>query len=400
MNEAQLMRGFPPSEVGQVTLANWRKPPFNKWSFLHTRELIPSADIPNDPGQVWELQRSPADMTNLHLDFGGRIMPFAAFLDHTDTDAIVILQRGRVVFDYYAAPMSRETPHILMSVSKSMLGLLVGVLVERGMLRLESLVTDIIPEVAETAYAGATLRNLLDMRVGIRFDENYLAASGAIIEYRKAQGWDPYGAGERPSDLRSYYRTLKERDGGHGGAFHYVSPNTDLLGWVIERQTGKRFCDLASELLWRPLGAFRSAYITVDRFGAPRCAGGFCATTEDLARVGQLLIQSGRRGTQQIIPKPWLDDILTAGDRSAWDKGDFAAYLPGLPVQYRSKWYTLTGKEPIIFGLGVFGQNVFVDPTNEIVIAKFSSQALPMDGGRIQMTANAIPQICRFLAQR
>lgn len=397
MNDSQLMRGFPPVEAGQVTLANWRKPPFNKWSFLHTRELIPSADIPNDPERVWKLQHSPVDMSGLILRFGGEVMPFGVFLEHTNTDGIVILHRGRVVFEHYTGPMTRETPHILMSVSKSMLGLMVGVLVERGLLRLDSLVTDIIPEVAETAYAGVTLRNLLDMQVGIRFDENYLAASGAIIEYRKAQGWDPYGPGESPSDLRSFYRNLKETEGRHGGPFHYVSPNTDLLGWVIERQTGKRYCDLASELLWRPLGAARSAYITVDRLGAPRCAGGFCATTEDLARVGQLLIQSGRRESQQIIPKSWLDDIWAAGDRDAWDKGDFTTYLPGFPVKYRSKWYTLTGQQPILFGLGVFGQNVFIDPSNEIVVAKFSSQALPMDEDRIQMTTNAIPQICRFL---
>jgi CubicO group peptidase (beta-lactamase class C family) len=106
-----------------------------------------------------------------------------------------------------------------MSVSKSLLGLLAGIVVERGMLHLDALVTSIIPEVIGTAYDGATVRNLLDMRAGTKFDENYLVSSGAIIEYRKAQGWDPYLIGETPSDLRSFFCELGERDGQHNGVW-------------------------------------------------------------------------------------------------------------------------------------------------------------------------------------
>lgn len=398
MFAADLMKGFPPEQSGQVTLANWRKPPFNKWSFHHVRELVPSADIPNDPARVWELPRSPLNLADSQLEIDGARLPMARFLDNTDTDAMVVLHRGAIVFDHYAPGMDRDTPHILMSVSKSMLGLIAGILAARGQFNPEALVTAIIPEVKGTAYEGATLRNLLDMRAGILFDENYLASSGVIIEYRKAQGWDPYGPGETPSDLRSFYGMLKESDGRHADAFHYVSPNTDLLGWAIERLTGRRFADLMSELLWKPLGCHRSAYITVDRFGAPRCAGGICATAEDLARVGQMMVQSGSRGTQQIVPGSWLADIVQAGDRDAWDRGDFAQYLPGLPVRYRSKWYTLDGSAPMTFGIGVFGQNLFVDPANEIVIAKYSSQALPMDKDRIVLTMKGIAALRKLLS--
>src|SRR5690606_6067183 len=141
----------------------------------------------------------------------------------------------------------------------------------------------------------------------------------------------------------------------------------------------ERYADLVSEHLWRPMGAERDAYITIDRLGAPRCAGGFCATTRDLARLGLLMAEGGKYAGRQIIPSAWLDDITTAGDRDAWDAGDFLKYFPGMPIHYRSKWYVLHGDAPMIFGVGVFGQNVFIDPKNRIVIAKFSSQALPMD---------------------
>ena len=101
-------------------------------------------------------------------------------------------------------------------------------------------------------------------------DEDYTATSGPIVEYRKATNWHPLGPGECPSDLRSFYQGSRAPEGKHGGRFHYVSPNTDLLGWVIERATGQRFADLMSRYVWKPMGAQHSAYITVDRLGAPR----------------------------------------------------------------------------------------------------------------------------------
>jgi CubicO group peptidase (beta-lactamase class C family) len=303
------------------------------------------------------------------------------------------MRGGKIVYEFYDNGTARETPHILMSVSKSVLGLIVGILVERGELQLDALVTRWIPEVEKTAYAGATLRNIIDMRAGILFDEDYLASTGPIIEYRKAQNWDPLAPGEMPSDLRSFFASLDGKDGAHAGRFHYVSPNTDLMGWVIERATGKRYAALVSELLWQPMGAARSAYITVDRLGAPRCAGGFCATTRDLARLGLLVAEGGLYAGKQIVPLSWIEDIVTEGDAQAWDDGDFVKYFPRMSMHYRSKWYVLRDNAPMIFAVGVFGQNLFVDRKNQIVIAKFSSHALPMDEGRILLTMRGVEAI-------
>jgi CubicO group peptidase (beta-lactamase class C family) len=141
------------------------------------------------------------------------------------------------------------------------------------------------------------------------------------------------------------------------------------------------------------MGAGRCAYITVDRLGAPRCAGGFCATTRDLLRLGLLIAEGGRYAGEAIIPGWWIDDILKDGDAHAWDEGDFTKYFPNMPMHYRSKWYVLRGDAPLMFGVGVFGQNVFIDRKNRIVIAKFSSQALPMDEERILLTMRGIAAI-------
>jgi CubicO group peptidase (beta-lactamase class C family) len=361
----------------QATLANWRTPPFHRWGFQHVRELIPTADIPNDPARVRAL---PAGNS---FDFRG----LNDFLKDTDTDGLLIVQRGRVVLEHYANGLTAATPHILMSVSKSMLGLLVGALD----LDVGKEVTHYVPELAGTAYRGATVRQLLDMRTGVAFDEDYLATSGAIVEYRKASGWNPLGVGETPSDLKSFFGQLVEKDRDHGGHFKYTSPNSDLLGWVIENATGRRYADLVSERLWQPIGAERPAYVTLDRLGAPRCAGGMCTTLRDLARVGQMMVEGGRG----IVPESWIADLERGGERAAWDAGNLTYVFPGLPLRYRGQWYVLDGETPMLFGWGIHGQHLFVDRRRELAIAKFSSQDLPIDVPRMAKTIEGIARLRR-----
>lgn len=394
MKTPELMHGFPPAAETQVTLANWRTAPFNTWAFQHVRELVPSADIPNDPSHVRELHVAPQHLGSLAV--GGSSL--AEVLAATSTDGIVILHKGAIVFEHYANGMGERTPHILMSVSKSMLGLLAGILIDKGAFAHDAPVTSIIPELDKTAYRGATVRNFLDMRAGVHFDEDYLASSGPIVEYRKATNWNPLGPTDTPSDLRSFYRHLTKADGKHAGRFHYISPNTDLLGWVIERAAGSRYADLMSAHLWQPTGAAEAAYITVDRLGAPRCAGGMNTTTRDLARVGQLLVEGGARGTKQIVPAAWIDSILNDGDEAAWNAGPFLEFYPGIAMHYRAKWYVERDRHPRMFGMGIHGQNLFVDPKNQIVIAKFSSQPPPLDASMMRLTSDLVTAVRQALS--
>ena len=380
-----LMSGFPPAEANQVTLANWRTAPYIKWAFQHVREIVPSADIPNAPGDVWKLASERQDFASFRFEHRGKPYGIDKFLSETDTDGLVILHRGKIVLEHYDNGMTADTPHILMSVSKSLTAFVAGILVAQGKLDPEQKVVSVIPELEDSVYSGATVRQVLDMRVGLDFDEDYLATSGPIIEYRKATNWNPLGPGERPSDLRTFLRGLKQRSGPDGGPFHYVSTNTDLLGWILERASGVRFADLVSTLLWKPMGAQRPAYITVDRLGAPRCAGGICATALDLARAGQLIVQNGRRNGTPIIPAAWIEDMFGGGDPKAWAAGDLISYFGDRPMHYRSKWYVLRDRG-IAMGLGVYGQNLFVDRANELVIAKFSSQPPPLDKDLVDLT--------------
>jgi CubicO group peptidase (beta-lactamase class C family) len=168
---------------------------------------------------------------------------------------------------------------------------------------------------------------------------------------------------------------------------------------VIERAAGRRYADLMSELLWKPAGAERAGYITIDRLGAPRVAGGMCATLRDLARVGQLMAENGRRGTAQVIPAEWIDDLAGNGDPAAWAAGSFAEYFGHAEMHYRAKWYVLRGARPLLFGWGIHGQHLFVDRAAGLVIAKASSQAQPVDVERIRVTLAAIGRLRAFFSK-
>jgi len=397
----RIMEGYPPRPETQVTLANWRTAPFNQWAFHHVREILPTADIPHDPLNVRELSVKPAALERLRITGArGEELTLDQALEATSTDGLVVLHKGSIVLERYFNAMTERSPHILMSVSKSMLGLIAGILVGHGVLNVSRLVTDVIPELKGTAWSGATLMQLLDMQSGVAFNEDYLAVSGPIIAYRKAAGWNPLESGEQPSDLRSFFQELRESDGPHGGRFWYASPNTDLLGWVIERVTGKRYADLVSELLWQRIGAAESAYITVDRLGAPRTAGGMCATTRDLARVGLMVIDGGAHRGRQVVPSAWIEMITDAGDPQAWARGNLASYYPGVPIHYRAKWYVDRRVPKVLFCLGIHGQNLFVDADNDMVIAKFSSQPQPLDVDGMGLIGKLVSALRQELTDR
>ena len=397
MSSSSLMSGFPSVESDQVTLANWRTAPYMKWAFQHVRELIPSADVANSPGGIWRLESERKDLSSFSFQRGGETYSLDRFIADTDTDGLVILHRGKVICEHYANGMTANTPHILMSVSKSLTAIVAGILIDKGVLDPAQAVVSIIPELKKSVYSGTTVRHVLDMRVGLDFDEDYLATSGPIVEYRKSTNWNPLAPGERPSDLRSFLSSLKDRAGPDGGPFHYVSTNTDLLGWILERSTAMRFADLMSNLLWQPMGAQASAYITVDRLGAPRCAGGICTAVLDLARVGQLIVQGGRRNGTAIIPAAWIEDMFVNGDPKAWSDGDLISYMGDRSMHYRNQWYVLRDRA-IAFGLGVYGQNVFVDRGCEIVVAKVSSQAPPLDKRLIDLTIGFMEAVSDHLS--
>lgn len=374
-----------------ATPLNWRAAPYRRWAFQHVAEILPTAAIDSAPAGGSALPERLLDLDGFALPRpGGAPLTLDGFLRATCTDAMVVLHEGRVVFEHYANGMTVRTRHILMSTSKAMTGLIAGAVAHGGGLDVEAPVSSYVPELAGSAYHGATVRQLLDMRAGVVLDADQEAA------YAAALSGEPGPSGERAPTFHEVLTRLTTAKGPHGGPFSYVSANTDLLGWVIERATGRDFASLASDLFWKPLGAEHSASIIVDAEGSAWCTGGFSFTTRDFARVGSLVLRGGRRGDAQIVPQTWIDDLSQGGDREAWRTGEWGAAFAGIGrvMSYRAGWYAIHDDPGLLFAMGVHGQNLFIDPANQIVIAKFSSQDR-FDYPVVRLTHAAITELRR-----
>ncbi len=197
--------------------------------------------------------------------------------------------------------MRADDVHLLQSVSKSITGALTGILVAQGALDPGDRVIRHIPELAGTSFEGATVRHLLDMRAGTRFDETYANPASDLRASEAQFGWAP---GPRPAPTALTYLSRLPNHREHGDRFEYRSILTDVLGLAIERAADRPFAEVLGQELWGPLGAGTDAYVTLDADGFPVADGGICVTLRDLARFGRMELSHGDRAALHLAHLP------------------------------------------------------------------------------------------------
>jgi CubicO group peptidase (beta-lactamase class C family) len=392
------MTGFPPDPASQVTLANWQDPPNQRWAFQHMREIIPSHRIP--AGAARQLPESPASLGQVEVArLDGSTGTVNGVLHDTWTDALVVIHDGRLVEERYLSTMTARTPHLIMSMSKSIVGCVAATLVEDGLLSPDRPVSAYVPEIAGSGYDGATVRHLLDMRTGVHFRETYTLPDAEVRVMERSMGWRPIEPGD-PVGAYAYLTTLRA-EGPHGDQFTYRSADTDMLGWVCERASGTRMADLVSERIWVPMGAEADAEITCDSVGTAIHDGGISATARDLARFGLLLLEDGRIGQNQVITEKWLADAWSPDPdvRAAFATSENEPVLPG--GWYRNQFWFVPGSTgDVLLCLGIHGQMVHVAPATRTVAVKLSSWPEAQNGTFLIDTVRAFGAIGAYLAGR
>lgn len=394
--ELGIMAGFPPALDKRTTLANWDFPPFNRWSFQNVRSVLPTRLIPRGKGPAAPLPQSPQALEQaMFTDLDGSKRSVADMLATTFTDGFLLAHRGKVVFERYMNGMGEGSLHLSQSVVKSFVGTLVGIMVGRGLLALEKPVSHYVPELAATGYAGATLGQVLDMRSGVRFVEDYLDPTSEVGALDRAAGWKPLLPGEPAMGIYDLILTLKQ-ERPHGGPFAYRSIETDVLGWVLERATGQGLADLLSQEIWQALGCEFDASIAIDRAGACQADGGLNASLRDYARLGLLYLQEGSWAGRQILPPGWVAACRT-GDREAFVPfyGERFAAFPD--SAYSRQWWIFDRKRGCHAASGIFGQMILIDPSRELVAVKLSSWPVPLDDAMRLTTLNAIDAMAEAL---
>lgn len=369
------MQGFPPAADRTVRIADgssWKFPQI-RWAFSHFRELGPTVNVWRGPGAASKLPvalRNDLDAVTFIPLGKDQSMTWEQSLTANYADGVIVMHKGRIVYEKYFGALDAHTPHILMSATKSFVGTFAAILAHEGKLDPGALVTKYVPEMKDSAYADATVRQVMDMTTGVQYSEKYADPNAEIWQYIAAGGWFPTRPDYKgPRTLYGFLLPLK-KEGEHGQAFAYKTPNAELLGWIVQRASGKSMAQLLSEGMWQKIGAEEDAHFAVDSVGTATAGGGLAATLRDFARVGEMFRLDGRFNGQQIIPKAVIDDIRKGGDKEHFAKAGYAT-LPGW--SYRNMVWVSHNEHGAYSLRGIHGQALWIDPRAEMVIARFAS---------------------------
>lgn len=368
-----IMQGFPPAAQMRPPMIDWDRAPWNRWAFQHVRELVPTTAIRRSaqPSALATGTAALNDFTYKGID--GQATSFAQMLDDTYTDAIYVWKNGRMLHESYHNGMNERSLHLLQSVSKSITAAAAGSLIAEGLLDPSQPITTYLPELAATAWNGATLQQVLDMTSGVRFTEDYDVRDSDVGKMDYASGWKPAPDGvdvaDWPTCMWEQILQMQVAETAHGSRFNYRSIETDVLAHAMERVAGKRLPQIISERIWQPMGAAEDADITVDRSGYGLACGGICASLRDMARFGMMLLNGGRAEGRQVMPEAWCQDIRH-GAHGLYDEDNYKSWPNGA---YRNQFWVEDSTLGRHYCFGVFGQMVMVAPDTGMMVVKLSS---------------------------
>ncbi len=396
------MQGFPPPE--DKVLHTWDGSFFEfpaiRWSVNHMREFLPtkavSRGVGNSSDMTYALDKNIEALT--FTPWNSKMpMTWEASLYENYTDGMLIMHKGKIVYERYFAEFDETKVHAVMSLTKSFTGTLASVLVAEGVIDETKLVAFYVPELKNSAYADATVRQVMDMTTALAYSEDYANPKADIWDYSAAGNPLP-----KPKDYKGpvgYYQYLEtiKKEGKHGEAFGYKTVNADALGWIISKATGKSVSQLLSEMIWTKLGMEQDAYYQVDAMGIDFAGGGFNAGMRDLGRFGEMIRNMGNYNGKQIIPMAAVSDIEKGGSKSAFAKSDHPD-LKGW--SYRNMWWMTENKNGAFAARGVHGQTIYIDPTAEMVIVRMASHPIAANSANDAKSLPAFQAIADYLMTR
>lgn len=341
----------------------WLNPAVNSFTFRDTNKVFESRAVPRS-GPVWPLETGPKLAMPAHST-GSMVMGYDGWADRTFTNALLVMKDGKVVFEDYRNKSDAATHFISFSMAKTITALLVGIALDEHKIRsLDDKAGDYVPELKAGGYGDATIRQILQMRSGVDYEERYdfgehpsLAATihtNAIVR-NKLRFADPA--------VTIGKKTVP------GSTFNYATLDTAVLGWILERATGEKLETYTASHLWGPLGAETDAFWMADGppgVGRALNGMGYNAVLRDFARLGQLMLDGGKANGKQVVPAGWVKQMTTMipFPVDPARKAEFVGY--GFQT-----WQV--DKEPGAFSaVGLAGQFIYVHPTTRTVIVKLS----------------------------
>ncbi|MDA7949125.1 MAG: beta-lactamase family protein [Hyphomicrobiaceae bacterium] len=394
-----IMQGFVPPKDKFVDSSNWNVYPLNRWSFQHMRRYMPTAPMSMNPATVVPFEKTPRDLGDIKVKLGkSEARTVTDIMESWQTDSLVVLHNGVLVYERYWNGMTSKQPHWVASVSKSYIGTAAAMLIERGVLDREATVASYVPELADSGFGKATVGQILDMTAGTDWDESppawadpnsparqYGAATGSLIK-----------PGEPSIGVSGFLPTIKQSRP-HGEIFVYNSPQVDVMGWILTNVTGLSLDKLIDREIWSKLGTECEAYYMLDGRGQPFATGGLSICARDMARFGQMMLNGGHLNGQRIVPDNVIKKIRTLGSTEAFAKGPRASTYP--KGAYRDYWWITNDDDGAYLAKGVFGQLIYINPRARVVIARHGSEKEPSSAQRNHEVETAFQAVADYLSK-
>jgi len=296
------------------------------------------------------------------FEANGQTFNTMKYLDDSFTQGFLVIQDDTIVYENYWRGMEEGTRHISWSMAKSVISALLGIAQAEGKMgSVEKPVDEYLPEMKGTGYEGVSVKDVLQMSSGVKFNEDYADPKSDIQRWFKT-----FALGES-QDM--FARTMvNEKEPGTYN--HYVSINTHVLGMILKRTTGKTVAQYFKEKIWEPIGAEYGAYWLIDEEGMEMALGGLNATLRDYAKVGKLFLQKGNWEGQQLVPEAWVAESQAMDAEHLTPQSNNSLHPD---VGYGYQWWIPDGNDGELWARGVFNQYIYINPTTNTVIVKLSA---------------------------
>lgn len=400
-NRLKWMVGFPPQKEKIISASDgsFFNFPAIRYSVNHMREFFPTriveankekshklkSKLNNDIDDLTFIPWSPisSSLSNGEWKSENQFftetketpMTIREFLNKNYVDGIIILHDGKIIYERYPAGLKQDGIHAAMSVTKSFIGLLASILIAEKTIKPEKLVTDYLPELGKSGFAGATVQQVLNMTTAIQYSEDYNNPNAEVWQY--SQAGNPFKSEKYtgPQNIYEYLETVKKiPKQEHGKLFGYKTINTEVMGWIISRVTNMCVTELISKKIWIPMGASTDGLFLLDSAGKAQAGGGFSLNLRDMAILGEMLRNKGKVGNKQIIPEEAVELVAKGGDPNVFAKSEEYPKLKGW--SYHNFWWITNNAHGAYMARGVHGQAIYIDPAAKMVIVRFASNPL------------------------
>ncbi|MFC3219223.1 serine hydrolase domain-containing protein [Tianweitania populi] len=331
-------------------------------TFRNIDRLFPTHTI-KAGGKVHKFERADEPLTNVKFDVEGKSYDLYDFMALDSITAMLVLKDGKIAYETYQRGNTEQTRWMSMSITST----LAAIAIKDGLISgLDAQVVDYVPALKGSAYEGVTVKDVLMMSSGVKWNETYTDPQSDRRALLKAQ------IAQEPGSAMKLMASLP-RAAERGTVNTYSTGETQVLGEIVRGAVKKPLADYLSEKIWQPYGMESDATWWLDSPDGVEIGGsGISATLRDYARFGQFFLENGTIGGSSILPDGWVKEASQPTTLKNGEKLDYG-------YMWWTGWTPGSMKDGAYGAIGIQGQNIYINPAKNVVVVTFGAQPKPTD---------------------